>query len=146
MIETSDGAECSDIPPIVLVVEDDRDTRDMYEALLSAEGFWVMKVSDALEAFEYAKVFKPDAVLTDLALPGEVDGAALIRNLRADPAFQFTPILAVTGRQPRDVPSIRGLDITAVLRKPVSPVNLIDRLNAAITDSAALRAARSREG
>ena len=54
----------------MLVVEDDRDTRDMYEALLSAGGFWVMKAGDAVEAFAYAKDFHPDAVLTDLGLPG----------------------------------------------------------------------------
>ena len=140
MPDVSGSFDGNDIPPIVLVVEDDRDTRDMYEALLNAEGFWVMKVGDALEAFEYAKVFQPDAVLTDLGLPGAVDGAELIRDLRADPTFQFTPIIAVTGRQPRELPSLRGLEISAVLLKPVSPGTLIERLSSAITHSAVLRA------
>jgi DNA-binding response OmpR family regulator len=67
---TAEPAGTNEIPPIVLVVEDDRDTRDMYEALLSAGGFWVMKAGDAVEAFAYAKDFHPDGVLTDLGLPG----------------------------------------------------------------------------
>jgi DNA-binding response OmpR family regulator len=58
---------------IVLVVEDDRDTRDMYEALLNAEGFRGTKAADPVEASAYAKDFHPDAVLTDLGHPTESD-------------------------------------------------------------------------
>ena len=140
MTDTVDRTALNEIPPIVLVVEDDRDTRDMYEALLSAGGFWVLKVGDAVEAFEYAKDFHPDAVLTDLGLPGQSSGAELIRDQRADPAFAFTPIIAITGRQPRELPSLRGLEISAVLLKPVSPGTLLDRLNTALRHSSVLRA------
>jgi DNA-binding response OmpR family regulator len=140
MTETREGAAAREIPPIVLVVEDDRDTRDMYEALLSSEGFWVMKVGDAIEAIEYARDFHPDAVLTDLGLPGDADGAGLIRLLREDPVFEFTPIIAVTGTQPRELPSLRGLQISAVLLKPVSPRTLVDRLRSSLQESAVLRA------
>jgi len=129
-----------DTPPIVLVVEDDRDTREMYEVLLKAEGFWVMKVADAVEAFEYALDFHPDAVLTDLGLPGDADGPALIQHLRSEPDLAFTPIIAVTSRQPRELPSLHGLGISAVLLKPVSPGTLIDRIKSAMQDSAVLRA------
>jgi DNA-binding response OmpR family regulator len=140
MTDTAERTGFNEIPPIVLVVEDDRETRDIYEELLSAGGFWVLKVGDAVEAFEYAKDFHPDAVLTDLGLPGDSSGADLIRDLRADPAFEFTPIIAITGRQPRDLPSLRGLSISAVLLKPVSPGTLLDRLNASLRQSSVLRA------
>jgi CheY-like chemotaxis protein len=133
----TDGGE---MPPIVLVVEDDRDTRDMYEALLKAEGFWVMKVADAAEAFEYAVDFHPDAVLTDLGLPGDADGPALIQHLRAEPDLEFTPVVAVTSRQPPELPSLRGLGIAAVLLKPVSPGALIEGIKSAMQESAVLRA------
>ncbi|MEN3339860.1 MAG: hypothetical protein V7647_3536 [Acidobacteriota bacterium] len=140
MTDTREGAAAREIPPIVLVVEDDRDTRDMYEALLNSEGFWVMKVGDAIEAFEYATNFHPDAVLTDLGLGRDADGAGLIRSLRAVSEFEFTPIIAVTGTQPRELPSLRGLQISAVLLKPVSPRTLIDRLRSALQESSVLRA------
>jgi len=130
-------------PPLVLVVEDHRDTRDMYEALLNAEGFWVLKVGDAVEAFEYARDFHPDAVLTDLGWSGESDGANLIRRLRKNPEFEFTPVIAVTARQERELAPIGDLRISALLVKPVSPNLLIDQLNAALHKSAVLRA-RSR--
>ena len=129
-----------EMPPIVLIVEDDRDTREMYEALLKAEGFWVMKVADAIEAFEYAMDFHPDAVLTDLGLPGDSDGAALIQHLRSEPELAFMPIIAVTSRQPPELPPLRGLGISAVLLKPVSPTTLIDEIKSGLQDSAVLRA------
>ena len=140
MTDFRSGTDRSEIPPIVLIVEDDRDTREMYEALLQAEGFWVMKVADAIEAFEYARDFHPDAVLTDLGLAGDFDGAGFIRHLRAEPGFEFTPIIAVTGRQPPELPSLRGLGISAVLLKPVAPGTLIGRIESAMQESALLRA------
>jgi DNA-binding response OmpR family regulator len=144
MSDTAERASNNAIPPIVLVVEDDASTRDMYEALLNAAGFWVMKAADAAEGFAYAKDFHPDAVLTDLGLPGECDGAGLIRALRGDPDFHSTPIIAITGRQPRELPSLRGLQISAVLLKPISPGMLTERLRAAIQASDALRARNRR--
>jgi DNA-binding response OmpR family regulator len=140
MTDFQTGAEGGGTPPIVLVVEDDHDTREMYEVLLKAEGFWVMKVADAVEAFGYAKDCHPDAVLTDLGLHGAADGAALIRHLRSEPEFEFTPIIAVTGREPRQWASLRGLQISAVLLKPVSPGTLIDGIKSAVQESAVLRA------
>jgi DNA-binding response OmpR family regulator len=140
MTDTVERTGINEIPPIVLVVEDDRDTRDTYEALLSAGGFWVLKAGDAVEAFEYAKDLHPDVVLTDLGLPGNWSGAELIRSLRADAAFEFTPIFAIAGRQPRDLPSLGGLSISAVLLKPVSPGTLVERLNISLRHSAVLRA------
>ena len=119
-----EGMFREEIPPIVLVVENDRDSRDMYEALLNSEGFWVLKVGDASEAFEYARDFRPDAVVTDLGLGAESDGAELIRRLRGSRDFDFTPVIAVTGLQPPEMPSLHGLEVSAVLLKPVSPRTL----------------------
>jgi DNA-binding response OmpR family regulator len=89
--DTAQRTGTNEIPPIGLVVEGERDTRDKYQALLSGGGFRVLKVGDAVEAFEYARSFQPDAVLTDPGLPGDSSGAELIRNLCADPGFVFTP-------------------------------------------------------
>jgi DNA-binding response OmpR family regulator len=112
----------------------------MYDTLLESAGFWVGGASGALEALEFAQDLLPDAVITDLGLPGPMDGADLIREMRADTALRHVPIIAVTGREPRQVPSLAGLHMSALLLKPVAPVTLISRLKAAIAHSAALRA------
>jgi DNA-binding response OmpR family regulator len=127
------------LPPIVLVVDDHADTVEMYETLLSAQGYWVARATNASDAFEYAHDVLPDAIVTDLGLPGEMDGAELIRQLRADPTLRDVPILAVTGRDPRDVPSLSGLKMLGLLLKPVAPETLIARVQMALEHSAALR-------
>ena len=137
------GEQDTPLPPIVLVVDDHADTVEMYDVLLSAQGYWVARASTALEAFEYARDVHPDAIVTDLGLPGEMDGAELIRQLRADPVLQDVPILAVTGREPREVPSLSGLKMLGLLLKPVAPETLIARVRAALSESASLRSRSS---
>jgi CheY-like chemotaxis protein len=126
------------LPPVVLVVDDHADTVEMYDALLSAHGYWVERAANATEAFESAHDVRPDAIVTDLGLPG-VDGTELIRRLHSDPALHDVPVLAVTGREPKDMPSLAGLGMSAVLLKPVAPETLIARLEAALSEATALR-------
>jgi CheY-like chemotaxis protein len=130
----------ADAPPIVLVVDDHPDTLEMYGAMLQSEGFWVARASGALEALEYAQDLHPDAVIADLGLPGPMNGADLIRELGADAVLGDVPVLAVTGRAPKHMPSLAGLKMSALLLKPVAPVTLVSRLRAAIEHSATLRA------
>jgi len=137
-IDPKDGS--TPLPPIVLVVDDHRDTVEMYEMLLSAHGYWVARASNGIDAFEYAHDLIPDAIVTDLGLPGDMDGAELIRQLRADPSLCDVPILAVTGHDPRDVPSLSGVKVAALLLKPVAPETLLARVQAALEQSTALRA------
>jgi hypothetical protein len=81
----------------------------------------------------------PDAVVTDLGLPGPHDGVDLIRELQAHPTLGGVGIVAVTGREPRDVPSLAGVQISALLLKPVSPNALLARVRTAIEQSHELR-------
>ena len=127
------------VPPIILVIDDHQDTLDAYSALLSAQGYWVATAATALEGIAYAQDVRPDAVVTDLGLPGPRDGVDLIRALQAHPTLKQTPIVAVTGREPRDVPSMSGVQVSALLVKPVSSRALLERVAAAIEQGAAHR-------
>src|SRR5215208_5692575 len=119
------SGEAMEIPPVLLIVDDHADTLDTYDALLSAQGYWVARADNGLEALEYAQELKPDVILTDLGLPGDMSGVDLIREIRADKWLQGTPILAITGREPRDVPSLAGVELSALLLKPVAPETLL---------------------
>jgi DNA-binding response OmpR family regulator len=116
------------VPPIVLIVDDHDETLDLYDALLSDHGYWVARAANGLEALEYAQDVQPDAVVTDVCLPGDMDGTDLIRELRADAKLSNVPVLVVTGRSPRDLPSFAGLPISGLLLKPVAPETLVARL------------------
>jgi len=57
-------------PPVVLVADDDRDTRDMLESWLSATGYQVLTAADGRAALAIAKQQPVDVVVTDLKMPG----------------------------------------------------------------------------
>lgn len=112
--------------PLVLLVEDDRDTREMYSEFLSYAGLRVEATSSASRALERARDERPDVVVTDIAMPG-MDGLELSRRLRATPPTREVPIIAVSGN-PTERARDAGCDV--VLEKPCAP----DRLLHAIED------------
>ncbi|MGE0043724.1 MAG: response regulator [Vicinamibacterales bacterium] len=82
--------------PLVLVVDDYQDARDMYAESLRVSGFRVAEATTGLEAVARARALGPDAVLMDLSLPG-IDGWEATRQLKADPATAHIPVVAITG-------------------------------------------------
>lgn len=118
----------ADIPPIVLVVDDHEDTLDLYDALLSQHGYWVARAATGFEALESAQHLQPDAIVTDVGLRGEMDGADLVRELCEHETLCKVPVLVVTGRDPRDLPSFAGLAISGLLLKPVAAETLVARV------------------
>ena len=82
--------------PLVLVVEDYQDAREMYAAYLQFSGFDVAEASNGLEAVEKTTELLPDIVLMDLALP-RMDGWEATRRLKADARTRHIPVVALTG-------------------------------------------------
>jgi CheY-like chemotaxis protein len=113
------------LPPRVLVVEDDPETRQFYMGVLAAEGFLTHEAHNGFQALAKATEAPPDLVLTDIAVPG-LDGIELCRRLRADPRTRSVPVLAVTGYEDRRYPD-RVMDAGAnrVLLKPLDPAVLV---------------------
>jgi len=85
-----------DREPLVLVVEDYQDAREMYSAYLQFSGYRVAEATNGLEAIETAIQLMPDIILMDLALP-KVDGWEATKRLKSDPRTKHIPIVALTG-------------------------------------------------
>jgi CheY-like chemotaxis protein len=117
----------------VLLVEDDRDTREMYQLSLEHEGFSVTTVKDGAAALQAARRKRPDVVVTDLTLP-RLNGHDLCRQLRADPSTRDLALVLLTGHALVD----DGSTFDRVLLKPCLP----DALAAVIRELVA-RPARS---
>jgi CheY-like chemotaxis protein len=81
----------------VLIVDDDRDTREMYSESLRAEGFETMSAASGEEALQLAANVVPGVVVTDLRLKGKIDGLELTRRLRAAPRTAGARIILLTG-------------------------------------------------
>ena len=103
--------------PLVLLVEDDRDTREMYSEYLSHSGLRVTEAPSGGRALERAREQTPDVVVTDIAMPG-MDGIELSRRLRAEGSTREVPIIAVTGNAGARAREA-GCDV--VLEKPCTP-------------------------
>jgi len=86
----------SDTAPLILVVDDYQDAREMYAEYLQFSGFRVAEARNGNEALEQAFALKPDLILMDLSLPG-MDGWEATRVLKADERTKSIPVVALTG-------------------------------------------------
>jgi two-component system, cell cycle response regulator DivK len=111
--------------PLVLVVEDDPETRRFYTDTLAYEGFAIDQAHNGNQALTKALETAPDLVLMDIAVPG-IDGIELCRRLRADARTRHVPVLAVTGYDDRHYPDrVMLAGANHVLIKPCDPVVLV---------------------
>ena len=115
--------------PLCYIVEDHGDTREGYAEYLQNRGFDVRMASGATEFRALLARALPAAVVMDLALPG-VDGFALTRELRANPATQAVPVLVVSASvRAEDRASALVAGCNAFLPKPVDPEVIVRELN-----------------
>src|SRR5438105_11832683 len=82
--------------PLVLIADDNRDTRDMYALYLSKIGYSVETAAEGREAVVKALTLRPDLIVMDLQMPG-VDGWRAMRDLRVETKTAEIPIVVLTG-------------------------------------------------
>src|SRR3989442_5628624 len=119
----------------VLIVEDERDIRDLVLFHLEREGFQVSSASSGEEALRQVRHASPDLVLLDLMLPA-MGGLEVCRRLRQDPVTASLPIVMLTAKGD-EVDRVLGLEIGAddYLVKPFSPKELLARVRAVLRRS-----------
>jgi CheY-like chemotaxis protein len=110
----------------ILLVDDEADAREMVAAILSEAGAEVITASGAREAFELMAQRKPDALISDIGMPGE-DGYELIRKVRTLSAEQGgqVPAIALTAyARTQDRLKVLSAGYQMHVPKPVEPVEL----------------------
>jgi CheY-like chemotaxis protein len=80
----------------VLVVDDERQIRDLLKEFLTGEAYEVILASNGKEAIEVTEREHPDVILLDLKMPG-IGGIEVCQRLKDEPTTQFIPIIVVTG-------------------------------------------------
>ncbi len=81
--------------PCILLIEDDKDMRELVAGHLEHTGFDVQRAEDGIKGQALALQYKPDLILLDLMLPS-VDGLTLCQRLRRDDRTSSIPILMIT--------------------------------------------------
>jgi DNA-binding response OmpR family regulator len=111
----------------VLVVDDRGTTQDALAAYLEAEGFEADHAGNGEGALSRMEVSPPDAVVTDLLMPG-LDGLGLLRRMRADARWASIPVVVLTAAGDDVLARLEGelppLHPYRVLRKPQNPAAL----------------------
>jgi len=119
--------------PLVLVVDDVADNRELYAEYLSFAGYRVAMANDGHEALAKALELHPDAVLLDMSLPG-VDGWEVTRRLRQQEATSQILIIGLSGHAPYANEAKRsGCD--AFMAKPCLPETVADEIRSALGKS-----------
>lgn len=108
----------------VLVVDDEFGTLDVLIAALEDEGYRVLTAANGRRALERLEENKPDLVISDFMMP-LMDGAAMVRALRANPDHRDIPIIMMSAA-PEAALRKHLEEYDAFLRKPFSIRALID--------------------
>lgn len=109
----------------ILIVEDDRETRQFYSDAFARSGFRTDQAHNGHQALEKALDSLPDLIVTDIAVPG-LDGIELCRRLRADQRTRGIPLLAITGYEDRHyVDRAKLAGANHVLTKPCDGDRLV---------------------
>jgi CheY-like chemotaxis protein len=105
--------------PLILVIEDYPDTRDLLSSLLRTKGYTVVEACDGREGLRQANRIKPDLILMDLALPA-LDGVEATRQIRQRHKLSQTPIFAISSFATSEVAGDAiAAGCTEVFRKPI---------------------------
>ena len=131
-------SETPDTRTTVLVVDDNADIRAFVRRHL-APTYRVVEAADGHEGLAVARRVTPDCIVSDVMMP-EMDGTALLRALRDDPATDFLPVILLTARAALE-DKLGGLEAGAddYLTKPFRPVELIARIRNLIAQRMRLR-------
>jgi two-component system phosphate regulon response regulator PhoB len=116
----------------ILVVEDEKDIRELLAYTLTREGFVVTQAENGAVALDLARMKHPDVILLDLMLPG-MDGLSFCRRLQRESAIAGIPVIMLTAKG-EEIDRIVGLELGAAdyIVKPFSLREVVLRVRAVL--------------
>ena len=133
--ETNDGgtAPADGRKPLVLLVEDLVDSRELYAQYLTYAGFSVVTAINGHEAMRLAQLLRPDVILMDIRLPG-MDGLEATADIKRIPELAHIPVVAITAdSSPQMGDRCRAAGCAAFISKPALPDEVARQLKDVLT-------------
>jgi len=116
----------------ILLVDDSTTVLLMEKMILAKNQYDVVEARDGLEGVAKALSEKPDLILMDVVMP-KLDGFGAVRQLRAQPATQATPIIMVTTRgELESVESGYASGCTDYVTKPINGLDLLTKVKSCL--------------
>lgn len=136
-VETSASRTDGPRKPVIIVADDDRDTRELYRACFDLSGYHTAEAANGGEALLMVRRLLPDILLTDLVFP-DIDGLTIARTLKSDPRTASVRVILVTGYA-SDGLERRAADagIERALLKPCLPQAMLREIKRALQRSSA---------
>lgn len=114
----------------ILIVEDHADIRKLIRMTLEFESFEIHEAANADEGLKMVRQLKPDLLLLDVMMPGQLDGIDLCRIVKSDPSLGRPQVVMLTARgQAKDIETGMNAGADAYLLKPFSPLKLIETID-----------------
>lgn len=110
----------------ILIVDDQESIRELVRVSLEFDDYEIHEADSGASAWQMLQQLKPDLVLTDLMMPGGVDGLELCRRIRSDRVLGATKIIMLSakdGKTDRSAGILAG--VNGYLGKPFSPMELM---------------------
>jgi two-component system, cell cycle response regulator DivK len=125
-----------DRKPLVLLVEDLVDSRELYAQYLTYAGFSVVTAINGHEALRLAQLLRPDVILMDIRLPG-MDGLEATADLKHQPELSHIPVVAITADSSREMADrCRAAGCASFIAKPALPDQVAQHVRAALANGA----------
>ena len=113
----------------VIIVDDDRDTRELLRAALEMRGYQVSQAQSGLRLISYLHVDKPDVIVLDVMMSW-IDGFELCRAVKRNPEFQSIPVIFISGRSdPEDVAQGLACGAAAYFCKPLDTDEVLAKID-----------------
>jgi CheY-like chemotaxis protein len=118
---------------LILVIDDEFNIRRIVQASLESLGGWnVLLAASAKEGLVKAISLQPDAILLDVMMP-EMDGLALLAQLKANPVTQSIPVVLLTARRSLTEPQrFQELGVKGAIAKPFNSLTLVSQIANAV--------------
>jgi two-component system, cell cycle response regulator DivK len=118
--------------PLVLAIEDNPHDWEIYGRILCYNGYDVMHATDGEQGLDLARRHVPDLVLLDLTIP-RLDGLDVCRLLKSEPYTSSIAVMVLSSRdRERWEPLARAAGCDAYLEKPISPMDVLHKVERAI--------------
>jgi len=120
------------VPKRVIIVDDDRDLRDMLRMRLEQAGYEAQVAANGLRLISSLHVDRPDIILLDVMMSW-IDGFELCQALKKNPEFTNIPVFFISARtDPTDVAKGRACGCTDYFTKPLDLKHLVSRIEQVI--------------
>jgi DNA-binding response OmpR family regulator len=114
--------------PQIIIVDDDRDTREMLTLALDLEGFEVRTAANGLRLISAMHVDRPDVILLDIMMSW-IDGFELCRAIKQNPSFSDIPVIFISARKSdEDERAGRAAGAIDYFAKPLDIERLVERI------------------